>query len=161
MYDDVPVIFRSGPLSNFFQCRLELPRPDGECRTYASVEHYFQASKALGRETHDRIADTPTPRDAKRAGRGAPLRADWELVKEQVMVAALRAKFTAEPLRSKLLATGRRPIIEESKHDLEWGARHDGARWHGRNRLGALLMRIRDELAAQTTAPSGEQLSLM
>lgn len=156
-----PVIFRGGPLGNFFLCELVLARPDGEHRIYASVEHYFQASKALGRGTHDRIADAATPGDAKRAGRGAPLRADWELVKEDVMMAALRAKFTVEPFRSKLLATAERPIIEESRHDLEWGARRDGERWHGRNRLGALLMQARAELAAEVKATGGEQLSLM
>jgi ribA/ribD-fused uncharacterized protein len=158
---DQPVIFRSGPLSNFFPCQLQLARPDGQFRTYPTVEHYFQASKALDREVHDRVADAPTPRDAKRAGRRVALRPDWEQVKEDVMATALRAKFSAEPLRSRLLATGQRPIIEESRHDLEWGARRDGGRWYGANRLGILLMHVRDELAAKTPGTDGEQLSLI
>ena len=123
--------------------------PGRSVRTYPTVEHYFQASKALDRDAHDRIANYPTPHDAKRAGRRAALRPDWEEVKEDVMTTALRAKFSAEPLRSKLLATGQRPIIEESRPDPGRGARRDGERWHGANRLGILLMQVRDELAAR------------
>ena len=120
MGSDQPVIFRGGPLSNFAPSPLTLRGPDGRVRQYATVEHFFQAYKVLDASLHVLVADSPTPREAKRAGRAVPLRADWESIKVAVMLEALRAKFAGEPFKTKLLSTGARPIIEESRHDLEW-----------------------------------------
>jgi N-glycosidase YbiA len=154
-----PYVFRGGPLANFAAVTLTLPRPqDGKLRPYASVEHYFQAAKAMTVEDHDEIADQPTPKDAKARGRKARLRPDWEDVKVDVMLTALRAKFSEEPFRRRLLGTAPRPIIEESRHDEEWGARRTPDGWHGSNLLGQLLMRVRDEIA-DDDAPA--QLTLL
>lgn len=60
------------------------------------------------------------------------------------MLRALRAKFsTNSQLRSLLLSTGQRVLIEHTSNDDYWG---DGGDGHGRNRLGALLMTVREEL---------------
>jgi ribA/ribD-fused uncharacterized protein len=161
MGSDRSVVFRGGPLSNFAPSPLTLPRPDGAVRQYATVEHFFQASKVLDTELHDRVADTPTAREAKHAGRTVPLRDDWEEIKVSVMLTALHAKFSAEPFKSKLLRTGTRPIIEESRYDLEWGARRSPTGWEGENRLGGLLMQVRSELADTSADEADGQLTLL
>ena len=50
-----------------------------------TMEHYFQAMKADSMYDYIAIATAKTPGAAKRAGRRAILRHDWEDVKEQVM----------------------------------------------------------------------------
>ena len=60
------------------------------------------------------------------------------------MYEGLRLKFkTHSDLRSKLLATGSATLVEHTPRDSYWG---DGGNGSGKNRLGALLMRLRSEL---------------
>ena len=78
-------------------------------------------------------------RDRKR-----PLRRDWESVKDQVMLEAVRAKFTQhDDLREVLLGTGDAKLVEHTENDNYWGDGGDGS---GKNRLGQLLMQLRAEL---------------
>ena len=80
---------------------------------------------------------------AKRLGRKVGLRPDWEEVKDSVMLHALRAKFDQHPdLATMLLGTGSCKLVEDSPYDPYWGGRPPGSK----NRLGELLMRVRDEL---------------
>lgn len=111
---------------------------------YPTVEHAYQAAKTLDQEERRRIANLPTPGQAKRAGRRVQLRPDWENVKIDVMTQLLRRKFTCYPdLGEKLLATGDLPIVEINWwNDTFWGV--CGGR--GENNLGKLLMAIREEL---------------
>jgi hypothetical protein len=72
------------------------------------------------------------------------LRRDWEWVKVSIMTDAVRAKFTQHPeLRAILLGTGEAKIVEHTENDDYWGDGGDGS---GRNMLGQILMRVRDEL---------------
>ena len=58
---------------------------------------------------------------------------------------ALISKFTQhEDLRRKLLDTGDAKLVEHTTRDRYWG--DGGGEGKGRNRLGVLLMRVRDEL---------------
>ena len=60
------------------------------------------------------------------------------------MLDALRAKFTQhDRLRRLLVDTGHAELVEHTRNDHYWGDGGDGS---GRNRLGVLLMRLRDEL---------------
>lgn len=116
---------------------------------WPTVEHYFQAQKFVGPENaayRERIRTARSPKEAKTLGqtRAVLLRADWEAVKEDVMRYALRKKFARSELRALLLSTGRRMLIENSPYDRYWGIGKDGT---GKNRLGILLMEVRDELA--------------
>ena len=125
-------------LSNFAGTSIVV---DGE--DYPTVEHYFQASKACTAAEHEMIRTASTPKEAKRLGRRLQLRADWESVKIDVMRRGLLAKFTQHPeLRRLLLATGDRPIHEDSAHDAEWGWMNG----RGRDLLGRLLVDIRTTL---------------
>ncbi len=71
------------------------------------------------------------------------MRDDWEAVKEDVMINALRKKFQSPELRQMLLSTGKQELIENSPYDRYWGCGRDG---RGNNRLGKLLMQVREEL---------------
>ena len=55
-----------------------------------TVEHWFQACKATSRQQFDLILTSGTAAIAKHAGRQTRLRPDWEQVKFQVMLCALR-----------------------------------------------------------------------
>jgi putative DNA methylase len=80
-------------------------------------------------------------------------RMDWDAVRTRVMRWCLRVKLAQNWLtfRELLLATGDRPIVEESKKDDFWGAfaQEDGT-LVGRNVLGRLLMELREELKKPT-----------
>ena len=132
-----------GFLSNFSPHGVEL---DGAW--WPTVEHYFQAQKFAGSDAAyvERIRRASTPKQAATLGRSRqqPLRADWEVVKETVMLSGLVCKFATHPqLRALLLATAGEEIVEASPSDYYWGCGADGS---GRNRLGQLLMIVRERL---------------
>lgn len=117
-------------------------------KKWPTSEHYFQAMKFLGTEHEEAVRLCKTPSLAASMGRSRklPLRRDWESVKDQVMLEAVRAKFTQhEELKAVLLSTGHAKLIEHTAKDDYWGDGGDGS---GKNRLGQLLMRVRDELRA-------------
>lgn len=77
-------------------------------------------------------------------------------VKDVIMYEICYAKFTQHPaLRSLLMNTRGHAIIEESKRDSYWGW---GADHTGENKLGRVLMAIRDSLmeGAQTRTLLGK-----
>ncbi|WP_199609317.1 NADAR family protein [Flocculibacter collagenilyticus] len=127
-------------LSNFAGFGFEL---DGHY--WKTMEHYFQAMKFEGTEQFERIRDCGSPKQAKDLGqsRAFPIRSDWDLVKENIMLKGLRHKFKNAELKSLLLGTGKKELIEDSPYDKYWGV---GANGKGKNRLGQLLMSLRDEL---------------
>lgn len=130
-----------GEFSNFSPHPIVL---DGQ--TWPTTEHYFQAQKFSGTAHKETIRSSKTPGEAAKRGRDRklPLRADWETVKETIMYEALRAKFTQHAsLRRLLLSTANLPLIEHTRNDAYWADGGDGS---GKNRLGVLLMRLRDEL---------------
>ena len=115
-------------------------------KQWPTTEHYFQAQKFAGTEHEETVRQAKSPMIAARMGRSRerPLRADWEPIKEDVMRTALFAKFTQHPeLRALLLATSDAVIVEHTKNDGYWG---DGGDGNGKNRLGELLMELREKL---------------
>ncbi|MFC4077929.1 NADAR family protein [Salinithrix halophila] len=136
-----------GFLSNFAPYPIER-----KGKQWPTSEHYFQAQKFPGTDREEEIRLTDSPMLAARMGRSRkhPLRPDWEKVKEEIMKEALRSKFTQHPeLKQSLLATGEAILIEHTANDRYWGDGGDGT---GLNRLGALLMEIRQELTESTKA---------
>ena len=134
-----------GEFSNFSPRPFEL---DG--RIWPTSEHYFQAQKFPDTEHEEAIRLAKSPMIAARMGRSRdrPLRADWEAVKDDVMRAALYAKFTQHPcLRSLLLQTVDAELIEHTRNDSYWGDGGDGT---GKNRLGQLLMELRTQFRNET-----------
>lgn len=114
-------------------------------KTYTCVESAFQAQKSLDDEIQRQFAaggPFSQPLNAKRAGKTILLRQDWEDVKDSIMLDLLRLKFSNPGLKAKLLATGDQKIIEENAwNDTYWGV----CRGMGQNRLGVLLMQVREE----------------
>jgi len=112
---------------------------------WPTVEHYFQARKFHDKEFQEKIRKANSPKQAKVLGqtRNIKIRDDWEDIKENVMLEALREKFQDPELHERLLETGRRQLIENSPYDKYWGCGRDGS---GKNRLGRLLMKVREEL---------------
>lgn len=139
-----------GYLSNFSPSPFRL-----EGRDWRTVEHYFQAQKFAGTEREEAIRLTKSPMIAARMGRArVGLREDWDQVREAVMLTALRAKFAQNAdLARRLLETGRAELVEHTSNDSYWADGGDGS---GLNRLGVLLMQVRDELRARVSGPSGE-----
>ncbi|MGK7928095.1 MAG: NADAR family protein [Spirulina sp.] len=130
-----------GCFSNFSPHGFEL---DGVW--WPTSEHYFQAQKFADTPHVEEIRNAKTPKIAAKMGRdrNRPLRPDWETVKEEVMKKALLQKFTSHPeIREILLSTEEEEIVENSPIDYYWGCGKDGS---GKNRLGFLLMEVREIL---------------
>ncbi len=131
-------------LSNFYSFGFI----DEEDFYWPTVEHYFQAMKFPGekyQEYREKIRLAETPGKAKKLGqtRQIPLRKDWEMVKEDIMLYALTKKFSHPKMKAILLATDNRYLYENSPYDYYWGI---GKQHTGKNRLGELLMKVRKEL---------------
>lgn len=127
-----------GYCSNFYGAPILI---DDEI--WPTVEHYYQAMKTFNCEEQAMILHLLTPKDAKFAGYHVKLRPDWEKVKEEKMLKGLRAKFRQHPdLREKLLSTGDAVLHEDSPWDKYWGY----VKGKGQDRLGILLMQVREEL---------------
>ena len=117
--------------------------------TYPTNEHFFQAMKTLNPNERMWIASADTPGVSKRRGRTCKLRYDWEDVKDEVMLIGLRLKFSNPALRMQLLMTGDEELVEGNWwHDNTWGnCSCDACRpIIGQNRLGKLLMQVRQEI---------------
>lgn len=144
-------------LSNFYPVTLEYWAfaPD-ESYTKTSTahrflmptsEHLFQALK-VDRNHPDyldwvtRIADAPSPGEAKKLGRQAPLRPDWEDHRITAMSYAVIKKFNKPFLKERLLDTGDAQLIEGNTWgDTFWGVSQQTG--EGENRLGEMLMAVR------------------
>lgn len=115
---------------------------------WPTSEHYFQAQKFPGTEHEQAVRQAKTPKQAAEMGRerSRPLRRDWERVKDQIMLEAVRQKFRAHAdIRDILLGTGDEELVENAPGDYYWGCGADGS---GRNMLGKILMQVRAELRA-------------
>lgn len=112
-------------------------------KTGLTAEHLFQASKTRDKREILQILTAHSPGVAKRMGRVCTLRPDWEIVKDDLMYQIVRHKFRDPDLAKKLTDTGNAILIEGNHWgDKYWGV-CDGK---GLNKLGEILMRVRDEL---------------
>jgi ribA/ribD-fused uncharacterized protein len=97
-------------------------------------------------QIQEEIRQIASPMDAALEGRNRqnPLRPDWEEIKDEVMLQVLRMKFSQNPeIAKELLATGDAILIEHTQNDAYWADGGDGS---GKNKLGLLLMQVREEL---------------
>ena len=129
-------------LSNFWPATVTL---DG--MVFRSTEHAYQAAKTTDMAERAKFQAAKTPGAAKRLGRRVKLRPDWEGVKEAVMLDLNRQKFSDPELARRLLDTGDAELIEGNTWgDRIWGMTFENGKWVGRNLLGRILMRVREEL---------------
>jgi|15BtaG_2_1085339.scaffolds.fasta_scaffold86590_1 ribA/ribD-fused uncharacterized protein len=125
-------------LSNFH------PLEGSTLHGYPTVENFFQAMKCHD-ETYRKGLKLVTPAVAKKLGRRCKLRDNWEVIKFDVMIYALRKKFTEPRLHEKLLATGNQTLVEGNYwNDTYWGVNLKTG--NGENNLGKLLMQVRYEI---------------
>lgn len=139
--------------------------------TYISSEHYFQRAKFIinendpevllwCREHRKPVQDqikcnelvreqmaTMTPVKVAQFGqtmRSAPIRGDWDIVRNQVMWDGLVAKFTQNAEYKKALVdTADAVLIERAPTDKYWAINNTG---QGDNTLGVMLMALRNLL---------------
>ena len=115
-------------------------------KSYATVEHYFQACKMRTDEYHEYVRLATSAARAKRVANccKSQQRDGWDLMKEDVMYFALRLKFQpGSKLGKQLIATGDKPLVEGNTWSDEYWGVCNGI---GLNRLGVLLMKVRQEL---------------
>ena len=118
-----------------------------EGNLFPSVEHAYQYAKGATPEEKARIfsafqENAGDPAAAKKIGRGAVVRADWDEVKVPIMYELLTKKFLSPDLRRRLLDTEPLELYEANWwHDKFWGV--DDKTGEGKNTLGELLMRVR------------------
>ena len=159
-------------LSNFHSCKIEI---DGRC--YPSVEHAFHASKARCSDRPE-IARTfecggsvgSNPAAAKTAGGKGGFKkqhatldqAQWDRVRDAETTKALRARARADAeFCSILRATAAHNVhllhFERQAGKAYWGGAVDATGTIvGRNRLGELLMELREELNAGAGAEAAK-----
>lgn len=134
-----------GHFSNFASYPIFL---DG--RFWPTTEHYFQASKFEETAAREEICNVESPMKAASLGRKRKhkIRSDWNEIRDQVMRRAVEAKFRQHlDLTRALLETGDELIVEHTSNDAYWADGGDGT---GQNKLGLVLMEVRDQLRALT-----------
>jgi type I restriction enzyme S subunit len=133
-----------------------------------SSEALYQACRFPHRpDWQQEILDAPHAMQAKmKAKKGGRRREhsrpDWEEVQVEVMRWCLRMKLAQhfKQFGGLLRWSAPRPIVERSRKDPFWGAVPDaGGVLRGENRLGRLLMELREEVLARKAA--GEEARLL
>ncbi|PPI80476.1 NADAR family protein [Marinobacter flavimaris] len=112
--------------------------------------HLPQAQKLILEQSSPMTAKMKSKRFRKDS------RPDWENIRVTVMRWCLRVKLAYNPdsFGKLLLATEKKPIVEESRKDSFWGANPETDRTLiGYNVLGRLLMELREELRER---PNGD-----
>lgn len=118
-------------------------------RLWQTSEHAYQASHFF--ETSPKLVEKIfKAKCAHEASKIANMNAnkaprDWEEKKVAIMEDIVRHKLKQNPyVLHKLLQTGNRKIIEDSPKDDFWGW---GEKRNGRNELGKIWMKLREEVA--------------
>ena len=125
-------------LSNFQASTIEY-----EDLLFPSVEAAYQAAKTEDKTKREQFTNM-SPVEAKRAGKLLTLRSEWDNIKYDIMYILVNQKFTKYPaLTKKLLDTGNKMLVEGNW----WGDEYWGVcNGKGENKLGKILMLIRDSL---------------
>ena len=132
-------------LSNFYPISIRFGK-----HTYPSAEHLFQFLKTVpGSHWESAVRLSRSPGMAKKMGQQCALWVGWEDMRVGMMAMVLRLKFQDKSLASRLRSTGTAKLIEGNTwHDNFWGdCTCQKCRFvPGKNMLGLLLMRLRNDL---------------
>ena len=139
-------------LSNMSSCPVEY---EGE--EFRSVEEAFQYQKAVCCRDMigaDRVLQSTNAYKAKNEGGGVTTTPEWDQKEEKVMLDLLRAKFTKNQKQRKALVDTGNKVLVEFTQDKKWGcglplskiAEAKVDKLPGRNLLGELLCKVREEL---------------
>ncbi|WP_299674626.1 NADAR family protein [uncultured Dokdonia sp.] len=130
-----------GEFSNFSLYQVKL-----NGKTWPTSEHYFQAQKFDDKNYQEKIRKSASPMKAAEMGRSrkVKIKKNWDNKKDNAMYDVIYAKFTQhEELKSILISTNDAILIEHTENDSYWG---DGGNGTGKNRLGKILMKVRDKI---------------
>ncbi|WP_292008263.1 NADAR family protein [Chryseobacterium sp.] len=141
--------------SQWYPCRFE-----EKGIVYKTAEHFMMAEKARlfnDQEILDKVLLSNGPKQAKSLGRKVksfdPV--IWDEHKYELVKKGNLLKFSQnEKLKSFLLSTGNKILVEASPYDRIWGIgmlesdsrAENPLQWNGKNLLGFALMEVRDEL---------------
>jgi len=116
-------------------------------RLWPTSEHAYQAMKLEDPLFQEIVRNQTSAHAAMTLARTLPRRSDWDEVKIGIMEEICRAKLEQHPyILKSLMKTGNRELIEASPIDSFWGWGEDK---NGRNELGKVWMRLREEKFAQ------------
>ena len=114
-------------------------------KEWPTTEHYFQAQKFANTSHEEELRLAKSAMEVAQMGRdrSRPLRKDWETIKDQIMIEAIKAKINQhKDVFEILMSTGNSTLIEHTKNDSYWADAGDGT---GLNKLGKIFMDIRNE----------------
>ena len=139
----------------YYSCKFTTGEGD-----FTSVEQYYMHQKAnhFGDEdSAEAIRSADDPVNAKSLGKNMKgfKGGEWKEVREQYMQVGISAKFEQNPDLAKVLkGTGNSMLVEANPFDSFWGAGLSLAstdlwnltKWKGSNKLGRMLVELRDSL---------------
>jgi len=128
-------------LSNFYKSPFTLNSITGI--VFPTVEHFYQANKAMNKKDFEYILLSETPAISKKRGREININPDWDNIKLKVMSVGVYQKFLQNKrIQELLIQTGNSTLIEGNYwNDKYWGMCLKSC--EGENNLGRLLMHIR------------------
>jgi len=120
-------------------------------RLWSTVEHAYQAAHFFDRapDLVEKIFHSNSAHQAFKIAKANTKKApkNWDSVKVDIMEDICRHKLRQHPyVKRKLLQTLDLPLVEDSPKDGCWGWGEDR---QGRNELGKIWMRLRDELQTE------------
>lgn len=161
------IYFWGGVFSNWAKAPFRAAvYPGEEVEWFNCAEQYMMRIKAelfKDAEAATMIMRTPSPKEQKRLGRAVKGYADeaWDPVARDFSYIGIYHKFAQNKvLRELLLSTGNKILVEASPVDKKWGVglEHldlrilDKSKWPGKNWLGQILMKVRDDLRNGTSS---------
>ena len=143
----------SDPLSNFYKCNMTwkstVVNTSEQCYVYEKASINKRADIAT------EVLRVSTGREAKELSKKVYTPKSWDSKNEEVMTEILREKARQVPeVLEELMASGDRKIVEAVRFQEQWScglskeaaSKTDPDFWPGKNRLGELWMKVRDEL---------------
>ncbi len=142
-----------GAFSNLFQ------RPVFFEETYfPTAEHAYQAGKARKSEVRQWLMAAPSPSLLAMAAHGLyrwDIAPAWSRTKFDRMRAVLHAKFAQHgDLRDLLISTGSARLVESATVDNPVNRLWGEVNGVGKNKLGVLLMELRNQLTSHQKPPT-------
>lgn len=137
----IPAEGKELPYKSLSKGRREYKK--GKALKCLTVEHAFHAMKTVYPKERRKIATETSPGKAKRAGRKALLRANWDEMRIDIMRCLVLQKFQHKKLFNLLDKTKDCKLVEGNT----WGDRFWGqVDCQGENNLGKILIQVRTEL---------------
>jgi ribA/ribD-fused uncharacterized protein len=147
---------RKDVFSNMFPCKLTKYQ-----KTFHSAEHLYQYEKALFHnlpKLSNAIFNFHNGFIAKKLSKSIKISPKWISYREQCLkeILILKAK-QCETFKSQLILSGNKTLLEANKYDRYWScgldkinALNSQGDYPGKNRMGRLLMTLRDSLLNKT-----------